>query len=137
MIRRIFFIIAFVAALVACSDNDSFTTSPNALLSFSTDSVKMDTVFSNIGSKTYDFWVYNYSSDGLRLRSVRLKQGNQTGYRVNVDGIYLDNTYGSVITDLEIRKNDSIRVFVELTAPENGQLEPPSRGMPSSCTTWW
>ncbi len=124
MIRRIFFITAFVAALVACSDNDSFTTSPNALLSFSTDSVKMDTVFSNIGSKTYDFWVYNYSSDGLRLRSVRLKQGNQTGYRVNVDGIYLDNTYGSVITDLEIRKNDSIRVFVELTAPENGQLEP-------------
>jgi hypothetical protein len=84
----------------------------------------MDTIFSNVGSRTYDFWVYNYSSDGLRLKSVRLKQGNQTGFRVNVDGFYLDNTYGSVITDLEIRKNDSIRVFVELTPSEKDEMEP-------------
>ena len=84
----------------------------------------MDTIFSNIGSRTYDFWAYNNSSDGLRLQSVRLKQGNQTGFRVNVDGFYLDNSYGSVVTDLEIRKNDSIRVFVELTPPESGQEEP-------------
>jgi len=84
----------------------------------------MDTIFSNVGSRTYDFWVYNYSSDALRLKSVRLKQGNQTGFRVNVDGFYLDNTYGSVITDLEIRKNDSIRVFVELTPSEKDEMEP-------------
>ena len=43
---------------------------------------------------------------------------------MNVDGIYLDNNYGSVLTDIEVRKNDSIRVFVELTAPENGELDP-------------
>ena len=107
----------------ACSDNDSFTTSPTATLSFSTDSVLMDTIFSTVGSRTYDFWVYNRSRDGLRLSSVRLRQGNQTGFRVNVDGSYLDNTLGSVVTDLEVRKGDSIRVFVELTAPENNQPE--------------
>lgn len=124
MIRRTLFLFSILLAFVACSDDDSFTTSPHALLTFSKDSVKMDTIFSNVGSRTYDFWVYNYSSDGLRLKSVRLKQGNQTGFRVNVDGFYLDNTYGSVVTDLEIRKNDSIRVFVELTPSENGQFEP-------------
>lgn len=108
----------------ACSDNDSFTTSPTATLAFSTDSVIMDTVFSTVGSRTYDFWVYNRSRDGLRLSSVRLRQGNQTGFRVNVDGSYLDNTLGSVVTDLEVRKDDSIRVFVELTAPFNQQPDP-------------
>ena len=124
MIRRTFLFLSIVIGLVACSDYDTFTTSPNALLTFSRDTVNMDTIFSNCGSRTYDFWVYNKATDGLRIQNVRLKRGNQTGYRVNVDGIYLDNNYGSVVTDLEVRKNDSIRVFVELTAPENGQLEP-------------
>ena len=112
------------ALLLACSDDDTFTTSRSATLTFSRDSVIMDTVFSNVGSRTYDLWVYNRSSDGVRLQSVRLRQGNQTGFRVNVDGSYLDNTLGSVVTDLEVRKGDSIRVFVELTSPENGRSEP-------------
>ena len=124
MIRRFFFFVAIMMALVGCEDDDSFTTSTSARLTFSADSVKMDTIFSNVGSRTYDFWVYNHASDGLRLQSVRLAQGNQTGFRVNVDGSYLDNSLGSVVTDLEVRKGDSIRVFVELTAPDNGQLEP-------------
>ena len=122
--KRIFLYLLILIGVAACSDDDSFTTSPTATLSFSADSVKMDTVFSTIGSRTYDFWVYNRSQSGVRLQSVRLRQGNQTGFRVNVDGTYLDNALGSVVTDLEVRKGDSIRVFVELTAPENGQSEP-------------
>ena len=118
---HIFFFL--VAGLWACSDDDTFTTSRSAQLTFSRDSVIMDTVFSNVGSRTYDLWVYNRSSDGIRLQSVRLRQGNQTGFRVNVDGSYLDNTIGSVVNGLEVRKGDSIRVFVELTSPENGQDE--------------
>jgi hypothetical protein len=37
---------------------------------------------------------------------------------VNVDGIYLDNANGAQTNDVEIRKKDSVLVFVELTAPE-------------------
>lgn len=124
MTQRIFFLLALLAALTACSDDDTFTYSPTARLHFSTDSVVMDTVFSTIGSRTYDFWVHNRSRAGIKLRSVRLRNGNQTGFRVNVDGSYLDNTTGAVVYGLEVRKGDSIRVFVELTAPENGQEEP-------------
>ena len=124
MIRRIFLFLSIVLGLVACSDDDSFTTSTSARLTFSTDSVKMDTIFSGIGSRTYDFWVYNNAGDGLRIQSVRLNKGNQTGFRVNVDGSYLDSSIGAVVGNLEVRKGDSIRVFVELTAPENGLLEP-------------
>lgn len=122
--KRIFFFLTILLGLAACSDNDSFTTSRSSLLTFSVDTVKLDTVFSNVGSSTYSFWVFNHGDDGIRLNSVRLKKGNQTGYRVNVDGSYLDNTMGSVATDLEVRGGDSIRVFVELTAAENKQLEP-------------
>ena len=124
--KRIFLylIILYIGMLTACSDNDSFTTSRSNLLTFSVDTVKMDTVFSTVASSTYTFWVYNYSGDGIRLNTVRLQNGNQTGFRVNVDGSYLDNMLGSVVTDLEVRKGDSIRVFVELTAAETRQTDP-------------
>lgn len=123
MKRILLFLIWCVGLLTACSDDDSFTTSRYDLLTFSTDTVKMDTVFTNVGSRTYSLWVYNHSGDGIRISTVRLRNGNQTGFRVNVDGTYLDNTLGSVATDLEVRKGDSICVFVELTAMENGQAE--------------
>ena len=125
--KRIFLLTALCgtfALLLSCSDDDDFTVSPTAMLTFSADSVKMDTVFSTVGSRTYDFWVFNRAKRGVRLTSVRLRQGNQTGFRVNVDGSYLDNTLGSQVTDLEVRSGDSIRVFVELTAPMSRQLEP-------------
>ena len=125
MMRRSFlYILILWGMLVACSDDDSFSTSRNNLLTFSVDTVKMDTVFSTVGSSTYTFWVFNNSGDGIRLNSVSLKNGNQTGFRVNVDGSYLDNSMGSVVTDLEVRRGDSIRVFVELTSPENNQMDP-------------
>ena len=123
MKRILLFLIWCVGLLTACSDNDSFTTSRYDLLTFSIDTVKMDTVFANVGSRTYSLWVYNHSGDGIRISTVRLRNGNQTGFRVNVDGSYLDNTLGSVATDFEVRKGDSICVFVELTAMENGQNE--------------
>lgn len=38
------------------------------------------------------------------------------GFRVNVDGSYLGETVGYQTQDVEVRKGDSIRVFVELTS---------------------
>lgn len=115
----------FVAVLLAaCTDDDSFTTSRSATLSFSQDTVSLDTVFSTVPSSTHTFWVHNNGSDGLRLNTVRLERGNQTGFRVNVDGTYLDNSAGSIANSLEVRKGDSLRVFVELTSRLNDADEP-------------
>ena len=125
MMKRIFFCLVILACAVwACSDDDQFTTSRSAVLTFSVDSVKMDTVFSTVGSRTYDFWVFNHGDKGVRVQSVHLRMGNQTGFRVNVDGSYLDNSLGAVVNDLEVRGGDSLRVFVELTAPRNQQQDP-------------
>ena len=121
MIKRLFFLLSIVALLLtACTDNDSFTTDGSYRLTFSKDTVRLDTLFSTVPSSTYTFWVYNYSGDGIRIRNVRLERGRQSGFRANVDGTFLN----PVATDLEIRDGDSIRVFVEVTANENMQDTP-------------
>ncbi|MBR1388824.1 MAG: lipoprotein [Prevotella sp.] len=122
--KRIFFFITIILALASCQDDSRFSTSGNLRLTFSADTLKMDTVFSKTPSSTYTFWVYNQHDEGIRLNSVRLARRNQTGFRVNVDGSYLDNSNGSQVNDLEVRRKDSLLVFVELTAAENLQQEP-------------
>ena len=113
-----------LVALSSCSDDDSFTTSSKYRLVFSTDTVAMDTVFSHVPTATKTFWVYNKSGEGIRCANVRLERGNQTGFRVNVDGAFLGSTTGYLVNDVEVRNKDSIRVFVELTSPLNNKVEP-------------
>lgn len=116
MVRRLFFFIAiFAVVLTACTDNDSFTTSTGNRLTFSEDTIRFDTLFSTVPSATQTFWVRNQSGDGIRIQTARLERSNQSGYRVNVDGTYLD----PVGSDFEVRKGDSILVFVEITTREN------------------
>ena len=121
MVRRLFFFIATIVVLMtACTDNDSFTTSTGNRLTFSEDTVRFDTLFSTVPSATQTFWVRNQSGDGIRIQTARLERSNQSGYRVNVDGTYLD----PVGSDFEVRKGDSILVFVEITTRENHADEP-------------
>lgn len=111
------------ALLVACSDEDSFSNESGLRLTFSQDTVNIDTVFANVPSSTRSFWAYNRSGKGIRLSSVRLERGNQAGFRVNVDGVYLGQGSGYQAQDIEVRIKDSIRVFVEVTATR-GEQEP-------------
>lgn len=121
MIRRLLlFALTMGTLLTACDDNDSFSAGSGNVLSFAVDTVRMDTLFSTIPSSTRTFWVHNRSGDGIRISNVRLERAGQSGYRVNVDGVYLD----PVATGLEVRKGDSIRVFVEVTTRENHATEP-------------
>lgn len=114
----------FIALAVSCTDDDTFTTSTANKLAFSQDSITLDTVFSQVPSVTKTFWVYNRSGSGIRCSSIRLEKGNQTGFRVNVDGSYLGATAGYQVSNIEVRDKDSIRVFVELTSPLNNRETP-------------
>ena len=123
--KKIFAIIAALLLLiVSCSDDDSFTASPGNLLTFSTDTVRLDTLFSNVPSAARSFWVYNHSGDGLRCSSIRLERGGDSGFRVNVDGIYLGEGSNWQANEVEIRNKDSVRVFVEVTLPRATTAEP-------------
>lgn len=124
MMRRLFYIFMILAAVVACSDDDDFSAASGYVLTLPSDSLRMDTVFSNVPSSTYSFWVHNRGGKGIRISSVRLEHGNQTGFRVNVDGVYLDNANGSIAHDFEVRKGDSLRVLVEYTLRTTNKPEP-------------
>ena len=97
-----------VAAVISC-DDDTFGTSPSLSLTFSTDTVRLDTLFSTVPSSTRSFWVYNKSGDGIRCATVKQERGNQSGFRVNVHGIYLGQTNGYATNEIEISNKDSIR----------------------------
>lgn len=125
--HKLFYSLSLLAALLllgSCSDDDSFSTESGLRLTFSADTLSLDTLFSNVPSSTRSFWVYNHSGDGLRCQSVRLERGNQAGFRVNADGVYLSSTSGYQAQDIELRDKDSIRVFVEATTSATGQQTP-------------
>ena len=86
-------------------------------LSFSKDTVYLDTVFSNIGSSTYNLKVYNNSSNNVVIPQIRLKKGLESLYRLNVDGIYDQNNSaeGKIFENIELLANDSLYIFIETT----------------------
>ena len=117
-------ILACLLFVVASCSDDEFSVFKSDLLSLSVDTVKMDTVFSNVPTSVRSFWIYNRTDKNIRVSTVKLDRGNQTGFRVNVDGIYLGKETGYQTNQIEVLKHDSIRVFVELTSSANGQTEP-------------
>ena len=94
----------------SCDTEEHYTTSPSALLTFSDDTVRFDTVFTTIGSATQLFKVYNRGDASLMISSIRLAGAGLTGFRVNVDGVS-----GTSFADVELRRGDSLYVFVEVT----------------------
>ena len=93
--------------VAACSDEEKYSTTKTDVLTFSVDTLKMDTVFSTIPSSTYSFWVYNRCDASLLINRVALEKGTQ-GFRVNVDGEYLDGDLNGV----EVRKGEDRKSVV-------------------------
>lgn len=118
MVRKFVFryLVALSGVLVlilgSCMD-EKFSSNPNHRLSFSTDTVFFDTIFSTVGSSTQLMKVYNRNAESLMF-SVRLADKANSGFRINVDG---QNDVGvTEFSGLSIRGNDSLYIWVELTA---------------------
>jgi len=99
----------FLIALISCRETDIFTNDSDAKLSFSTDTVHFDTIFTTIGSTTQQFRFYNPNKDAIKT-TIKLAGGTNSNYRLNIDGLSTNE-----ITDYEILGNDSAFVFVEVT----------------------
>ena len=100
-----------------------FDTIPNSgTLEFSKTTVYLDTVFSNISSSTYQLKVYNKTNNDINIPSIGLKKGNNSKYRLLIDGktgVDADNSGfgdGKLFSNIEILANDSLYVFIEATA---------------------
>jgi len=95
---------------VSCTDEVRYSADPRMALTFSADTIAFDTLFTDVGSATGVFQVYNPNDVHLQLTDIRLAGGWGSPFRVNVDG-----QYGVQFSDVELRAGDSLYVFVEVT----------------------
>lgn len=109
-----------VGVLFTGCRKDNIDDSPEVTLSFSTDSVKFDTVFNTVGSATQLLKVYNTRNAFVNISRIRLVNDANQSYRINVDGVS-----GTEFTDVEIGPEDSLFVFIEVTVtPDQDVLYP-------------
>lgn len=108
-----------IAMMVGCNELDNYSVSPNHQLSFSTDTLSFDTVFTSIGSTTGYFMIYNRNDEALKIENILLSGGGQSGFRINVDG-----RKGHSFNNIPIWKKDSLYVAVEVTVDPNDENTP-------------
>jgi len=113
-------IIIFLSVLFFFScKKDSFITSPDASLYTSADTLSFDTVFTNVGSITQAFKIFNNNNQKLRISSIKLSRGSASPFKINVDG-----TAAPEVDDVEINSNDSIYVFVQVNVNPSSSTLP-------------
>ena len=117
MKRYFYFLASFCFLLLwsSCRKDFDFTPTEGALR-FSKDTVYLDTVFTNIGSSTYTLKVYNTSNNDISIPKIKLQEGQNSNYRLNVDGMTGDTPLtGKEFTDVELLAKDSMYIFIETT----------------------
>jgi len=111
-----FFSLLFWCSLSSCKKNIVYA---KGNLTFSTDTVVFDTVFTTVGSTTKQFKLYNPSNKPLKIDKIKLMGGEQSPFRINVDGLK-----GPDVSDIIVEAKDSLFVFVEVTLGVNNQTLP-------------
>lgn len=101
-------ILAALSVISTACIEDGFTTSSSDLLTFSTDTLAFDTIFTAVGTPTKQFIVYNRHDKMINISSIKMAGESNGKFYLNVDGVK-----GSEFNNVEIRGNDSIFVFVE------------------------
>jgi len=108
-----------VALLCSCMNDEEFTSDSGARLTMAQDTVRFDTVFTTMGSSTHRFKLFNHNDKGIRMASVALESGGESGFRINVDG-----HSGAMLSDIEILGKDSLFLFAEVTLPKQNSDKP-------------
>ena len=107
--RSGYFILLIIILLGSCR-KDFSTILSSGELEFSRDTIFLDTVFTNISSSTRTLKVYNRSNKDISIPTIALGRGENSFYRLNVDGIP-----GKTFENIPILANDSIFIFIEAT----------------------
>ena len=113
-IKYLFVLCALSVFVASCSDDTDFSSNPDLRLSFSSDTISFDTLFTETGSPTSSFLAFNRSGSSLKISDVRLGGGSSSPFRVNVDG-----QHGYDIRDVDVRSKDSIFIFVNVALDRN------------------
>ncbi len=101
--------------LASCFDEE-FVPSSSTDISFSLDTIRFDTVFTEIGSITRSVNIKNLSQENITIDQIKLAQSNSK-FRINVDGVP-----GESFIDIRINALDSVWIFVEVTVDPDEPL---------------
>ncbi len=109
------FSVFFIGFFFSCKeDNDVISSDGSFKLAFSKDTVRFDTVFTTIKTSTKRILIHNNNKNSVNIESIQLMGGKSSFFRMNVDG------YSGDQKNVELRGQDSMYVFVELTVdPQN------------------
>jgi hypothetical protein len=110
------YLLLCLCAFTCCKED--FTTDGSKRLSYSADTVKFDTVFSDVLTPTRKIMVYNQTEENIRIEECAL-QNNSECFQINVNG-----RSGTAFQNIEIEAGDSLHLFVQLLIPE-GEKEKP------------
>lgn len=114
--RKLLFLLFITIALSSCRKDFEFEPNTGGL-TFSKDTVYLDTVFTNIGSSTYRLKVYNKSNKDISIPKVQLGKGINSKYRLMIDGMTGDiGAQGKIFSNVELLAKDSLFIFIEVTA---------------------
>ena len=115
--RRILLIVLCACALAGCREY-RVSDDPSLQLSFSCDTLRFDTVFTEQGSATAQVMVYNRNKNALVIDRVWLDNGGT--FIANVDG----EADLARLTKLQINGGDSLFVFIRVNIDPNSSDAP-------------
>lgn len=116
--RNLFVFALLISFLFSCR-KESFTTSSNARLIPSVDTLHFDTVFTTAGSVSQYLTIRNNNSDGIRISSIRLGGGAASPFKINVDGVP-----GPQVAGTEVLRHDSVYIYVTVSINPTAQNLP-------------
>lgn len=112
--------VVFVFMLLSCKPSvEELSSDVGLQLSYSTDTVTFDTLFSSVGSITKRFKVYNTHNKAINLSRLYLGSGDQSQYSITVNG-----ATGNSFEDEVVFGKDSLLVLVEVLIDPNDQSLP-------------
>lgn len=114
--RQLIFILSVTAVCLGC---DPLANPVSGRLSFSSDTLSFDTVFSAAGSATLEFRAVNSEKEPLLIDRIWLGGGNDSPFRLNINGMP-----GTEARNVVLARNDSLFVFVMVTIDPTGENSP-------------
>lgn len=109
----------FLILLFSCKKSDKTDPSTDLKLSFSTDTVYFDTVFTTVGSITKRLLVYNENKNSIMISSIQLAGGSSSMFKLNIDGVSATQSQ-----NITLPGKDSIFIFIRITVDPNNQGNP-------------
>jgi len=106
--------------MVYCTpEEEEITFDPEAILTFSTDTLFFDTLFTDTVSFTKRLRVFNPQENAVNIASISLASGGNSIYDLYVNGIK-----GKQFPDQLILGKDSLLILVEVTIPSRNEDVP-------------